>query len=157
MQNLQEKARRLSGVSSEEAFALDKLEPSLYERLKHDTFVKLSTEFYNRVYSDTGSPWFLEIFARHDKQMAIQNQYEFFIQRMGGPPLYSQRKGHPALIGRHIQFNIVEEAAARWIEHMEAAMDATPEIDAECKKVMLDFLKHTAYFIHIGVMRANNT
>lgn len=27
------------------------------------------------------------------KEEAIQNQYEFFVQRMGGPPLYSQRKG----------------------------------------------------------------
>jgi hypothetical protein len=33
------------------------------------------------------------MFANIPKEEAIQNQYEFFIQRMGGPPLYSQRKG----------------------------------------------------------------
>jgi len=28
------------------------------------------------------------------KEDAIQNQYEFLIQRMGGPPLFSQRRGN---------------------------------------------------------------
>ncbi|KAH0904416.1 hypothetical protein HID58_043919 [Brassica napus] len=53
----------------------------------------------------------------------IQNQYEFFVKRMGGPPLYSQRKGHPALIGRHHPFPLTHEAAERWLQHMQNAMD----------------------------------
>lgn len=46
----------------------------------------------NRVYDDE-EEWFRSIFANSKKEDAIQNQYEFFVQRMGGPPLYSQRKG----------------------------------------------------------------
>ncbi|CDY50504.1 BnaC01g44420D [Brassica napus] len=42
---------------------------------------------------------------------------------MGGPPLYSQRKGHPALIGRHHPFPLTHEAAERWLQHMQNAMD----------------------------------
>ena len=38
--------------------------------------------------------WFREIFAGSKKEDAIQNQYEFLIQRMGGPPLFSQRRGN---------------------------------------------------------------
>lgn len=45
-----------------------------------------------RVYDDE-EEWFRSIFANSKKEDAIQNQYEFFVQRMGGPPLYSQRKG----------------------------------------------------------------
>lgn len=45
-----------------------------------------------RVYDDE-EEWFRSIFANSKKEEAIQNQYEFFVQRMGGPPLYSQRKG----------------------------------------------------------------
>lgn len=46
----------------------------------------------NRVY-DEEEEWFRSIFANSRKEDAIQNQYEFFVQRMGGPPLYSQRRG----------------------------------------------------------------
>lgn len=46
----------------------------------------------NRVYDDE-EEWFRSMFANSKKEDAIQNQYEFFVQRMGGPPLYSQRKG----------------------------------------------------------------
>jgi truncated hemoglobin YjbI len=82
------------------------------------------------------------MFANIPKEEAIQNQYEFFIQRMGGPPLYSQRKGHPALIGRHVPFAITEQAAVRWLEHMQTAIDSTPEIDPDSRKLMLNFLKY---------------
>lgn len=50
-----------------------------------------------RVYDDD-EEWFRSIFANSKKEEAIQNQYEFFVQRMGGPPLYSQRKGKKFLI-----------------------------------------------------------
>lgn len=46
-----------------------------------------------RVYEDE-EEWFRSIFANSTKEEAIRNQYEFFVQRMGGPPLYSQRKGY---------------------------------------------------------------
>ncbi|KAJ0434090.1 hypothetical protein HanOQP8_Chr17g0664641 [Helianthus annuus] len=39
-----------------------------------------------RVYDDQ-EEWFRSIFANSKKEDAIQNQYEFFVQRMGGPPL----------------------------------------------------------------------
>lgn len=51
----------------------------------------------NRVYDDD-EEWFRSIFANSKKEEAIQNQYEFFVQRMGGPPLYSQRKGKKFLL-----------------------------------------------------------
>ena len=50
-----------------------------------------------RVYDDE-EEWFRSIFANSKKEEAIQNQYEFFVQRMGGPPLYSQRKGKEQFI-----------------------------------------------------------
>ena len=66
-----------------------------FEELGPELIVRLSTAFYNRVYDDPDE-WFTSMFPP-DKGQAIQNQYEFFIQRFGGPQLYSQRKGHPAL------------------------------------------------------------
>ena len=130
---------------------LDKISPTLYERFGHDTFVQLSTVFYTAVYEDE-EKWFSDIFAGSAKADAIQNQYEFFIQRMGGPPLYSQRKGHPALIGRHRPFTITVEAANRWMYHMRNAVEQVDKIkqDPEGKKVLLDFLAHSAFFVQGG-------
>ncbi|MCL7028705.1 hypothetical protein MKW94_020622 [Papaver nudicaule] len=90
MQSLQEKASQWSGVKAEDAFSID--ETNLFQKLGLQTFINLSTDFYTRVYDDD-EEWFRSIFANSKKEDAIQNQYEFFVQRMGGPPLYSQRKG----------------------------------------------------------------
>lgn len=47
---------------------------------------------------DDEEEWFRAIFASSNKENAIQNQYEFFVQRMGGPPLFSQRRGEVTLL-----------------------------------------------------------
>lgn len=90
MSKIQSEASEWSGIAQEDAFKLD--EVNLFDRLGKPTFVALSTNFYTRVYDDS-EKWFTDIFAGSKKEDAIQNQYEFFIQRMGGPPLYSERKG----------------------------------------------------------------
>ncbi|KAF5200245.1 Two-on-two hemoglobin-3 [Thalictrum thalictroides] len=69
---------------------------------------------------------------------------------MGGPPLYSQRKGHPALIGRHRPFPVTHQAAERWLNHMQQALDTTPDIDADSKIKMMNFFRHTAFFLVAG-------
>lgn len=118
MPTLPEIASERSGVPLDEAFSIDEVQ--LATRLPQAVFVSLSTGFYDRVFADEEG-WFRcggaradhimsggacggsvrdrprpacrDIFATSSKEAAIQNQYEFFIQRMGGPPLYSQRKG----------------------------------------------------------------
>ncbi|XP_008445042.2 two-on-two hemoglobin-3 isoform X1 [Cucumis melo] len=142
MQSLQDKASEWSGVKREDAFAID--EVNLFQKLGLQTFVTLSTKFYNRVY-DEEEEWFRSIFGNSKKEDAIQNQYEFFVQRMGGPPLYSQRKGHPALIGRHRPFPVTHRAAERWLHHMQLALDETPDIDADSKVRMINFFRHVFF------------
>lgn len=143
----------MSGVRQEEAAAIDHV--NLYEKLGFDTFVQLSTNFYTNVYSDE-QQWFRSIFANATKDEAIQNQYEFFIQRMGGPPLYAQRKGTTALIARHGPYPITERAAARWLYHMKSALDQTSEIDFDSKTRMFNFFKHTAFFLVAGKELTNH-
>jgi len=155
---LQQSACRFSRVSMEEAFAIDEVRPCLYERLGHGALVALSTAFYDAVYDDELA-WFRQIFAGSDKAAAIRNQYEFLVQRLGGPSLFTQRKGHPALIGRHAGFELSHRAARRWLEHMAAALaatagDAEGSIDEDSRQRLLAFFKHTAYFLVAGVGRA---
>ncbi|XP_039843899.1 two-on-two hemoglobin-3 [Panicum virgatum] len=149
MQSLQDKASEWSGVAAADAFAID--DGNIFEALggTPQPFVDLSTNFYTRVYEDE-EEWFREIFAGSKKEDAIQNQYEFLIQRMGGPPLFSQRRGHPALIGRHRPFLVTHRAAERWLHHMRQALDTTESIDADSKTKMMNFFRHTAYFLVAG-------
>lgn len=58
---------------------------------------KRKWKILTRVYEDE-EEWFRAIFAGSKREDAIQNQYEFFVQRMGGPSLYSQRRGTACLL-----------------------------------------------------------
>ncbi|KAK5830160.1 hypothetical protein PVK06_013954 [Gossypium arboreum] len=82
-------ASEWSGIDTADAFAID--DTNLFHKLGLQTFINLSTNFYTRVYNDE-EEWFRSIFANSKKEEAIQNQYEFFVERMGGPALYSERE-----------------------------------------------------------------
>ncbi|MBP9889969.1 MAG: hypothetical protein KBF93_26965 [Leptospiraceae bacterium] len=148
MRDLDAEIEKKTGLSLEEAMRIDKI--NLYKKLGEETFWKLSRTFYTKVYNDE-EKWFQNIFKNKNMEDAIQNQVEFFMQRMGGPAYFSQRKGHPALMGRHMNFNMSEKAAERWLFHMKAALAETPEIDADSASRMMDYFTHTAYFLSLGV------
>ncbi|KMZ57570.1 Globin [Zostera marina] len=154
MQSLQEKASEWSGVSIGEAFAID--EVNIFDKIGGlNTFIALSTNFYNRVYDDE-EEWFRSIFATSNKESAIRDQYEFFAQRMGGPQLFSQRKGHPALIRRHRPFTVTRVGAERYLYHMQNALDTTENIDPDSKIKMMNYFRHTAFFLAAGNQMTNN-
>ena len=117
---------------------------NMFEELGAELIVRLSTAFYNRVYDDPDE-WFTAMFPA-DRFQAIQNQYEFFIQRLGGPQLYSQRKGHPALRGRHQQFEITQKHVGRWLKHMNDAMDEVG-IEGDSRERLWEFFYDTAHFL----------
>jgi len=124
------------------AFKID--EVNIFELLGLEKLKELSTEFYRRVQADE-DPEFRAIFAR-DLSEAVQNQYEFFAQRFGGPPLYQQRKGHPALRQRHAGFAITRRAADRWLQHMRESMEAVG-IEADTSARLEEFFASTAEFL----------
>ena len=124
------------------SFSIDDV--NIFEELGREKFVELSTRFYTKVYADT-EPSFRGMFPK-DMNAAIQNQYEFFIQRMGGPPLYSERKGHPALRGRHAHFQITRAHAEKWLRYMREALDEAG-IPADTRRRMDEFFTDVAYFL----------
>lgn len=116
----------------------------VFEELGLEKIVELSTAFYRRVGEDP-DPAFRRLFPP-DLHDAIQNQYEFFTQRFGGPQLYTQRKGHPALRARHAPFRITAELALHWLEHMRAAM-AEVGITGETAAALDEYFADTAIFL----------
>ncbi len=63
-----------SGVSYQESEEAVQLKPTVYQRIGVNGFEELSTLFYNRVFEDKESVWFLNIFASSSKAEAIENQ-----------------------------------------------------------------------------------
>uniref|UniRef100_A0A6T8NCP7 Globin n=1 Tax=Hemiselmis andersenii TaxID=464988 RepID=A0A6T8NCP7_HEMAN len=141
MQYMKEQAEARSGVGSEEAHNV----AHLYEKVGEPAFRELSRVFYDKVYGD--EEWFKDIFKGKDKESAIQNQCEFFMQRMGGPSLYTDRKGNHTLISRHKGWRVDPPAAERWLVLMQQSLDEVQSIDAESKEQMSKFFKYTAHLL----------
>ena len=100
--------------------------------------------FYGRVYADD-DPQFRSMFP-DDMESAIQNLSDFLVQRFGGPPRYSERKGPPALRARHARFSITRPMVERWLAHMRAAMEEV-HIPEDLRAPMDGFFTETAHFL----------
>ena len=149
--DLQKRTHELSGVSYEESLQAQKLKPSIYERIGEDGIRGLSESFYERVFADKETPWFLNIFASSNKREAVENQYRFLVQTFGGPPLYREKKGkYTRLVGRHANYNIGTKAAKRWIEHMNEAIDEKFEHDDETRLALGKYFAYTGHYIVVA-------
>jgi hemoglobin len=102
---------------------------SLYEAVGGDAFFEaLVDRFYDGVESDEV---LLALYPDQDDLDGARRRLRLFlIQYWGGPPTYSQERGHPRLRMRHAPFAIDPDARDRWLTHMRAAVDALdPEPD----------------------------
>ncbi|CAN8073145.1 unnamed protein product [Agarophyton chilense] len=145
MQKLRDQAAQQSGVpysAVEEARAAN-----LYQTLGWDTICALSQAFYDGVYDD--ELWFRRLFANTTREAAVRNQREFLAQEFGGPPLYSQRKGHTAILGRHGPYAVDGRAAERWLQHMSAAVNSVVE-EQQLQVLLMRYFRHMAWYIVFG-------
>ncbi|MEN9560500.1 MAG: Group 2 Hemoglobin-like protein YjbI [Pseudomonadota bacterium] len=53
---------------------------------------------------------------------AREKLYQFLSGWLGGPPLYTERHGHPRLRARHLPFRIGEVERDQWMSCMNLAM-----------------------------------
>lgn len=100
-----------------------------------DAFLELVDRFYERVEQDE----VLRPLYPEDLEPGKRHLGLFLAQYWGGPPTYSSERGHPRLRMRHAPFEITEDAAGRWAEHMRAAiveMGFPPEVE----QALLDYV-----------------
>ncbi len=84
-----------------------------------ETVARLVDTFYGLVKKHPDlSPLFPD-----DLTEVRNKQYLFLTQFLGGPPLYSERFGHPMLRARHARFPITPKRAKAWLACMNEAMD----------------------------------
>jgi hemoglobin len=96
-------------------------EDTPFEAIGGDAGVRaLAWTFYDVV--DESSPTLRAMLPR-ETTVSRQKLYEFLSGWTGGPPLYWERRGHPALRMRHAPFPIDEHAADEWTRCLSMAMD----------------------------------
>ncbi|WP_376697732.1 globin domain-containing protein [Salirhabdus euzebyi] len=93
----------------------------LYDHIGDDRIAKLVEAFYPKVYAD---PYLSPLFEG-DIQEIMRKQRMFLTQFLGGPPLYSQEFGPPAMKERHLPFEITPKRAECWLLCMGEAFKET--------------------------------
>jgi hemoglobin len=93
---------------------------SLYSEIGgQETINKLVEAFYPRVYADEElAPLF-----EGDMEEIKRKQRMFLPQFLGGPALYSQEFGPPAMRERHLPFEVTPRRAQCWLRCMKEAFE----------------------------------
>ena len=94
-----------------------------YEELGGDTAVReLVDAFYDIIEEE--SP-VLHAMLPKNTSTSRQKLYEYLSGWLGGPPLYTDKRGHPQLRRRHLPFVIGASEAEEWMRCFRKAMDRT--------------------------------
>lgn len=107
----------------------------------HDAFVRLTTEFYDRVAVD---PDFRALYPEDDLEPARERLEMFLEQYFGGPATYGRRRGHPRLRMRHAPFEIDSWARETWLKYMREALD-TLELPPLLDGMVWDYFDRAAH------------
>jgi hemoglobin len=84
-------------------------------------FEDLTRRFYERVAAD---PVLLRLYPDPENLEPARHRLGLFLSEYwGGPPVYSEERGHPRLRMRHFPFEIGPSERDRWLEHMRAAVE----------------------------------
>lgn len=121
-------------------------EPTVHELVGGDAFfVDLVDRFYDGVESDE----LLRPMYPADLGEPRRHLAAFLAQYWGGPPRYSEERGHPRLRMRHGPFRVDTSARDAWLRQMLAAVDASdvqPAIHAALTEYFVrsaDFMRNT--------------
>jgi len=114
---------------------------SFYEQVGgHETFRRLAHEFYAGV---AGDPELRALYPEDDLGPAEEKFRMFLEQYWGGPPTYSEQRGHPRLRMRHTPFKITPAQRDRWLRHIQAAVDSLDLAPAH-DLILRDYLERAA-------------
>jgi hemoglobin len=116
---------------------------TIYEAVGgEETFHRLVEAFYEGVEHDPVlRPLYPPDLAESREHLAL-----FLAQYFGGPPHYSEKRGHPRLRMRHMPFAIGPTERDAWLRHMEAAVDAVG-IASPAREAMIDYFRRAAAFL----------
>ena len=114
------------------------LNRSVYELAGGErTFRLLVERFYAHVAHDEV---LRAVYPEEDLSDATERLSLFLIQYWGGPPTYSELRGHPRLRLRHQPFAIGARERDAWLAHMTAAVESL-DLAPAVRKALLDYFE----------------
>lgn len=114
---------------------------TLYERIGGaDTVTQLVNAFYPKVYANP----ILSPLFEGDINEIKRKQTLFLTQFLGGPILYSNEFGPPAMRERHLPFEITPARANAWLTCMKEAFEEVGLSDTAASIQFFDRLKQVA-------------
>lgn len=108
-----------------------------------DTIRRITRVFYAAVPND---PILAPLYPEHDFAGAQERLADFLVMRFGGSARYAETRGHPRLRMRHAPFPIGTSERDRWVELMDAALDAELG-DVAVRERVREFLRGVASFL----------
>jgi hemoglobin len=90
---------------------------TLFDQIGEEKIQELVRAFYPKVYEDPD----ISTLFQDDMKEIMRKQQMFLTQFTGGPPLYSQEFGPPAMRQRHLPFEITPKRAKCWLRCMKEA------------------------------------
>ena len=111
-------------------------DPTVYDVVGGmEFFTALADRFYERVKTDAV---LLPLYPDPSDLPAASRRLALFLaQYWGGPPIYSEERGHPRLRARHFPFEIGPEERDHWLAAMRHAITVakpSPEVEGEIER-----------------------
>ncbi|MBS4208333.1 globin [Bacillus sp. FJAT-50079] len=113
---------------------------TLYDEIGPSKIDQLVKAFYPKVYAD---PNLIPLFDG-DIHEIMRKQRMFLTQFLGGPPLYSEEFGPPAMRYRHLPFEITPERARSWLRCMKEAFEDVGLNELEAGELFYERLTQVA-------------
>jgi hemoglobin len=117
------------------------VEQTFYEAVGGEpTFRAIVARFYELV---AGDEVLLALYPQDELAEAQEHLALFLMQYWGGPPSYSEQRGHPRLRMRHAPFSIGPTERDAWLRAMRTALDEAQLHEAHDRQLW-DYLQNTA-------------
>lgn len=111
--------------------------------LGEEPIAALVAAFYRQV---PGDDLLAPMYPAADLDGAEERLRDFLVQRFGGSARYSERRGHPRLRMRHVNFAVDRPARDRWVALMDRALDDSA-MPAQAKAAIRAFVGEVATFL----------
>lgn len=96
--------------------------PQVYDAMGEAGIFAMLADFYRELEASS----IRSLFPRN-MQRASEKSAAFFVGILGGPPLYQQRYGNPAMRARHMPFIIDEAGKQEWMACFDRVLAHAPE------------------------------
>lgn len=127
-----------------EPTAEDREEATLYQLLGGASAVRRLVDRFYDLMDQLPEAAALRALHPGDLTQSRQKLYEFLSGWLGGPPLYTAKRGPPRLRARHMPFAIDEAGANAWMRCMDQAL-AESDLPQLNREVVAGALRHLAH------------